>query len=342
MLQKENITTRVTFIVVFILIIVAAFKIVESFIVSIVVGSVLALALKPFQIKLTSKKISSTLSAYLVFVLLVIVVVVPIAFFIRSLIGQAVAFSNYLSTSEISYSSFFDAARTWPIVGSFIYDTAGFEAQLKIWIIEAGSGISVIALREASKIPLLLIETFFALLSCLFLLLDGGKFFKYLHDKILLRNDIWIALVNSFKKSSGRAIWATILGSVAQSFIVFIGFIILDVPSAFLAAGATFIFSFIPIVGPMPVWLSAVVYLYIQDLIPQLVIMIIFGLITAVADNVVRTLVLKKGDKGLHPFVGLVAVLGGIEVFGFFGVLIGPIIIALLISMLEIRQTVSK
>lgn len=342
MLVKENLTARVTFIVIFILVILAAFKIVESFIVSIVVGSIFALALKPLQKKLTRKYISSTLSAYLVFTMLVVVVVVPIAFFIRSLIGQAVAFSNYLSTSDISYSSFFEASRKWPIIGSFISDTAGFEAQLKTWIIEAGSWISRVALREASRIPLLLVETFFALLSCLFLLLDGGKFFKYLHDKILLRDDIWIDLVNSFKQSSGVAIWATLLGSVAQSLVVFLGFIVLGVPSAFLAAGATFIFSFIPIIGPMPVWLFAVVYLYIQGSISKVLIMIMFGLVTALADNVVRPLILKRGKKGLHPFVGLVAVLGGIEVFGLFGVLIGPIIVALLISMLEIRQLVSK
>ena len=49
-----------------------------------------------------------------------------------------------------------------------------------------------------------------------------------------------------------------------------------------------------------------------------------------------------KGSKGLHPLLSLIAVLGGIQVFGLFGVLIGPVIVALLISMFEVWPSVYK
>lgn len=335
MIKNENTSTRITFIVVFALIILVAFKIVSSFIVSIAVGSIIAQSLKPLHKKIISKKINSTLAAYLVFAMLLVVVVVPIAFFIRSLIEQALSFSNYISSSEISFRSFFESLKKLPMIGPFIFDSIAFETQLKTILIDAGTWISKIALREASRIPLLIVETFFALLSCLFLLIEDDKFFKYLHDKILLSDDIWKVLLNSFKESTGITIWATLLGSVSQSFVIFMGFIFLGVPSAFLAAGVTFILSFIPIIGAMPVWFSAVVYLYIKGSTLKIFIMIFFGIITSLVDNIVRPVVLKRGKKGLHPFIGLLSVLGGIEVFGLFGVLIGPIIVALLISMLE-------
>jgi len=336
--KKENTVSKATFIILFVLVIAAAFKIAASFLVAIVVGALFALALKPFQRKLTTKRISPTLSAYLVFTMLVLVVVVPIGFFIKSLIDQAIAFKDYVSLSNISYSSISHSIGRWPIIGSFV------DSQIRTWIIALGSWVSTFALTEAAKIPQLLVQVFFALLSCLFFLLGGEKFIKFLQDKIPIRSDIRIALIASFKKSSRSAIWATLLAAVSQSVVIFLGFIILDVPAAFLAAGATFIFAFIPVLGSVPVWLSAVLYLYLQGAIAKLVIMIIFGLIAGAIDNVVRIFVLKgvKGSKGLHPLISLVAVLGGIQVFGLFGVLIGPVIAALLISMLEVWPSVLK
>ncbi|MCX6111927.1 MAG: AI-2E family transporter [Proteobacteria bacterium] len=345
MLPKESTITRITFIALFVLVIVLAFKIACSFLIAIIVGALFALVLKPFQRRLTTKRINPTLSAYLVFAILVVTVVVPIGFFIRSLISQAITFKDYVSSSNISYNSISQSIGRWPIIGSLISNPVEVESQIKTWIIELGSWVSTFAMAEASKIPKLLFQTFFVLLSCLFFLLDGEKFIKFLHEKIPLRDDIRSALITSFKKSSRSAIWATLLAAVAQSVVIFLGFIILDIPAVFLAAGATFIFAFIPILGSTPVWIPAVIYLYLQGSVAKFIIMIVFGLIAGVIDNIVRIIILKgrvKDSKGLHPLISLVAVLGGIQVFGLFGVLIGPVIAALLISMLEVWPSVSK
>ena len=342
MTPKENTASKVTFIILSVMVIVIAFKIAASFLVAMVVGALFALALEPLQRKLTTKKISSKLAAYFVFTLLIVIVVVPISFFIKSLIGQAVAFKDYVYLSNISYASISGSIGKLPIIGTLISDPVEFEAQLRTWILELGSWISSFALTQASKIPELLLQAFFALLSCLFFLLEGKKFLKFLHDKIPLRDDIRSSLISSFRKSSRSAIWATLLAAVAQSIVLFIGFVSLNVPAAFLAAGVTFIFAFIPVLGSVPIWLSAVLYLYLKGSIVKLILMIAFGLIAGVIDNVVRVLVLKgeKGSKGLHPLISLVAVLGGIQVFGLFGVLIGPVIATLLISMLEVWPSV--
>lgn len=342
--KKENTASKITFIILFVLVIAAAFKIAASFLIAIVVGALFALALKPIQRKLVTKRIGLKLSAYLVFSMLVIVVVVPIGFFIKSLIIQAAAFKDYVSLSDISYSSLSQSIGKLPFVGSLISNPVELDAQIKTWIIELGSWISTIALTWAAQIPQLLIQVFLALLSCLFFLLDGERFVKFLRARIPLRNNVTNSLLISFKKSSRSAIWATLFAAVSQSIVMFLGFIILDVPAAFLAAGATFLFAFIPVLGSVPVWVSGAIYLYLKGSVLKLVIMIAFGLIAGVVDNIVRVFVLKgvKGSKGMHPLISLVAVLGGIQVFGLFGVLIGPVIVALLISMLEVLPSVSN
>ena len=345
--RKENTASKITFIILFVLVIALAFKVASSFLMAIVVGALLSLALRPLQKKISSKKISHKLSAYLVFFMLLAVVVVPLGFFIKSLIEQAVSFRYSIHFSDISYGSITRSVSKLPFIGSIISDPVQLESQIKTWIIEMGTWVSSFALEFASKVPSFLFQVFFVLLSCLFFLLDGEKLFGFLNDRVNLRDDIRTSLIKSFNKSSKSVIWATFLASLSQSVVIFLGFITLSVPAAFLASGATFFFAFIPIIGATPVWISAAIYLYLKGSIVKCVLMIVFGLIAGLIDNVVRIVVLKgvKGSKksvGMHPMISLVAVLGGLQVFGFFGVLIGPVIAALLISMLEVWPSVYK
>ncbi|MEO5968533.1 MAG: AI-2E family transporter, partial [Bdellovibrionia bacterium] len=103
----------------------------------------------------------------------------------------------------------------------------------------------------------------------------------------------------------------------------------------------TFIFAWIPIVGSSPVWLVGALYLYLKGSIAKTILMIVFGLITGVVDNIVRPMVLK-GRGEMHPFVSLVAIIGGVGTFGIMGVFIGPILMAVLISLLQIWPAVGS
>ena len=59
------------------------------------------------------------------------------------------------------------------------------------------------------------------------------------------------------------------------------------------------------------------------------------GVAAGVVDNLVRPLVLKgRGD--LHPLIGLVAIIAGIDMFGILGLFVGPLLAAVLISLLEL------
>ncbi len=65
------------------------------------------------------------------------------------------------------------------------------------------------------------------------------------------------------------------------------------------------------------------------------------GIFTASIDNVVRPWILK-GRNEMHPFVALLSIIGGIETFGVPGVFLGPIIAALLITLLQIWPLIGE
>ena len=65
------------------------------------------------------------------------------------------------------------------------------------------------------------------------------------------------------------------------------------------------------------------------------------GLLTGLVDNVVRALILRGRSK-MHPLVSLVAIFGGIEMFGLLGIFLGPILAAVLIALLQLWPVVGQ
>ena len=88
-------------------------------------------------------------------------------------------------------------------------------------------------------------------------------------------------------------------------------------------------------VGSVPVWVVGAAYLYSQGLLAKMVIMMAAGLVIGVVDNFIRPLILE-GRGEMHPLVSLVAIFGGIAMFGIVGVFVGPILAAVLIALLQI------
>ena len=136
-------------------------------------------------------------------------------------------------------------------------------------------------------------------------------------------------------------IWATLAASAAQSAVMLLSYLTLGVPAAFLAAGATFLLAWIPLVGSSPVWLTGAIYLYTQDTILKAILMVAFGLMAGLVDNFVRPLVLQGRSK-MHPLVSLVAIFGGIEMFGILGIFLGPILAAVLIALLQLWPEIGQ
>ena len=69
--------------------------------------------------------------------------------------------------------------------------------------------------------------------------------------------------------------------------------------------------------------------------------MVVCGLMTGLVDNFVRPLILQGRSK-MHPLVSLVAIFGGIEMFGILGIFLGPILAAVLIALLQIWPEVGQ
>lgn len=136
---------------------------------------------------------------------------------------------------------------------------------------------------------------------------------------------------NMLEKARGTVV-GVMLGIVgtaaAQGAVAMLGFLIAGVPAAVLLGFATFFLSMIP-VGPPLIWGGAAAWLYSEGQTGWAVFMVLYGLfVISSIDNFVKPILMARG-AGLSILLIALGVLGGVLVFGFIGIFLGPVLLAL-------------
>jgi len=110
--------------------------------------------------------------------------------------------------------------------------------------------------------------------------------------------------------------------------VAMIGFLIAGVPAAILLGFGTFFLSMIP-VGPPLIWGGAAAWLYSDGQTGWAIFMVLYGLfVISSIDNFVKPILIARG-AGLSILLIALGVLGGVLVFGFIGIFLGPVLLAL-------------
>ncbi len=147
------------------------------------------------------------------------------------------------------------------------------------------------------------------------------------------------ALILEFRDVGRSSFVGTIATALVQGVLAGIGFGIVGVPNAITFALLTAFASFVPLIGTAIIWGPVAIYLAATDHVLGGVFILVWGLVVvmALADYVIRPrLVGSKG--GGHPLLMLIALLGGIEVFGLAGLFVGPILMSLFLATLRIYE----
>ena len=174
-----------------------------------------------------------------------------------------------------------------------------------------------------------------ALLLLFFLLNGGKKWEQYLASVIPMKNinkKETMEKVNTMVKSNAIGIP---LVAILQGIIALIGYLIFNVPNAGLAAIATGFCSIVPIVGTMVVWVPLGVYFMVLGQWGQALGLLAFGAVCiSQSDNLLR-FILQKKMANTHPLVTIFGVIVGLSLFGFIGIIFGPLLVSLFLLFLD-------
>jgi predicted PurR-regulated permease PerM len=149
------------------------------------------------------------------------------------------------------------------------------------------------------------------------------------HDIAVRTREVIAATVN------GVLVIAAIQGTLG-TFI----FSILGLPSALLWGVVMFFLCMIPMAGAFLVWAPAAIYLAVTGHFVRAIVLVGWGvLVIGAIDNVLSPRLVGQRAK-LHELLVFFAVLGGLEVFGVLGLVLGPVVVAITLALIEmVRQS---
>jgi predicted PurR-regulated permease PerM len=175
--------------------------------------------------------------------------------------------------------------------------------------------------------------------SLFFFYMDGAYLSRLFLHAIPIRKEYITALVGKFKDITRNLFLGYIMVALVQTLMAYIVFIIFQVRGALVFAGLTMICTFIPMFGAGLVWLPiGVVRILNGEIFSGILFLIISGLFISTLDNFLRPMFLQNRIQ-LHPLIIFFAILGGVSVFGFNGIIVGPMVVILFLTVLDLFLT---
>jgi len=184
------------------------------------------------------------------------------------------------------------------------------------------------------------VHVLFIAVALFFFFRDGARYYRKIVEFLPLERGHREVAVQTVSRTVTAVVRGMLVTGLVQGCLAGAGFAVAGVPVPVLLGLFTFINSFIPFLGAASVWIPSAIWLFTQDQHMAAVGLALYGaLVISVVDNIIKPLIIGEGTK-VPVFLLFFTILGGLRVYGFLGIFLGPIIIALGMAFLTIYREV--
>jgi predicted PurR-regulated permease PerM len=183
-----------------------------------------------------------------------------------------------------------------------------------------------------------IIKAFFVIFTMYYLFRDGDKIVDRLPDALPLTHEQSEPIIRRTQQVVSASVYGVVTIAALQGFLGGLAFWILGIPSPVLWAVLMAFVCMIPVAGSFLVWLPLSIYLMLNGYWFRAVFLIVWGaLVISTIDNFLRPKLVGNQTK-LHELFIFFSVLGGISVFGLLGIVLGPVVLAITLGLLQTFQ----
>jgi len=290
------------------------------------------------------------LAAAATVLIVIAMVILPLALITASLLQEASSLYAKVQSGEYNFGAYvqrvFDALPAWAtgLLDRFnLTDLGKVRDSLAAGLVKGGQAVAPQALSIGMNTFDFMVGLGIMLYLLFFLLRDGKALAGRIKQMVPLRADQKAALFGRFADVVRATVKGGILVALAQGALGGLAFWFLGIHAALLWAVLMAFLSLLPAIGAGLVWMPVAIYLLASGAVWQGVSLILYGvLVIGLVDNLLRPFLIGKETK-LPDYIVLISTLGGIQVFGLNGFVIGPLIAAIFMVTWEIlaasRQT---
>jgi len=295
----------------------------------VLVALLIAFALTPLQHRLEAY-LSPVTSAFLLVVFTIIAFLVPAILVIAAIADDI---SQMMEEHDI---------QSLPLdeIEARIEDVTGRDVELGQEIASVGQDVGRTLFERTpeavGRLTHFLIGIMLTLFLVYYLLKNGDDMLDWLIQMVPLPEDVQKDLYHEIDNT----IWAVLVGhifvSMVQGVLAGFGLLATGVPNAAFWTAVMVILALVPLIGSIPVWLGATVFLFLTDRpLLALGLFLYSAVIVGLTDDILRPYVVDRYAK-LNPAVILLGTLGGAYAFGIMGLFFGPVVLGALKATVQV------
>lgn len=304
----------------------------KPYLMSIASAMVVAYLFFPLYTLIEKKTTNKSMASVLTIIIIFLIVILPMAVIVTKLISELPGL----------YSGFVAAAQSDNTV---ILEkiSADFGIELNVGKVLGGFIVTILNVLQEfiATIPAKIVNIVIGVFFLFYFFRDGDRFGNFLIHYLPFGVKNSKILIEEVKKTADAVIYGQIITATVQSIVALLGFWVIGIRSPLFFAVLLFFFSVIPMVGPIFVYLPLGLYMIFHPTQANLwqgvtVLIFGFGIISSI-DNIIKPIVISDKMK-LHTAAVLISMISGITLFGVLGLVIGPILLTLFVTLFNLYE----
>ncbi|HEY0377411.1 MAG TPA: AI-2E family transporter [Pyrinomonadaceae bacterium] len=308
-------------------------------------AAVLVVVFHPVHRRLVARTGKPSASAALSSLLVVLTILLPVTLIVIALVHE---FAGFAQNLQANVQSLLDpnspgTGRFLNWLGQYV-DVEQFRSQeyLAERLKGLGGAIAPTTLRLVGGLGGVVIEFFFVIFTMYYLFRDGNRIVTALPDVFPLERAQSEKILARTREVISASLYGVLVIATIQGTLGGLMFWILGLPSPIVWGVVMTLLSMIPMAGAFIVWVPAALFLAATGHWTKAIILAAWGaLVIGTVDNFLRPKLVGEKTK-LHELFIFFSVIGGLKVFGVLGIVLGPVVLAVTLALLDVFRQVEQ
>ncbi len=325
----------------FLALVVLAFFVIKPLILPLFMAALLGYMLQKPYLWLKKKTKRENLSSFSICSLVVVVILIPTIYFFKVLLQESyvlyITIKQKLATGILAGCE----ASVCQTISEYVSIP-----QVQFQIQQASKYITDLTINWSSdlisSLPSILLNAFVMIFALFYFLRDGQNLVDRIGYYLSVQKKQYAKILSRLQDATNGIVNGYLLIALIQGLLGLVGFFIFGVKSAIFWSIIMTFFAFIPFAGTGVVWGPAAILMILNGVGSENSVMLWKGIgllfygvfVISSIDNILRPY-LMSGRAKIHPALILIGIFGGLSLFGFLGVIIGPIVLSLAAIIVE-------
>ncbi len=328
--MDETYFKRITTTVLLGVLVILAFFLLKPVLLAIVTGFILAFVFSPIYNWLYKLTKNRSLPSVIICIFILAAIILPLWFFAPMIIEESIKLYRMAIALDIItplktlFPNFFASQEFTQEASSIIQS----------FIVNAANSLMNYLSNLLLDLPTIIAKIFVVFFTFYYALRDKDEMIAYIKSILPFSKEIEKKLFDSTKDITFSILYGQVIIGVIQGIILGIGFFLFGVDNALLLSVLGILAGVLPILGPMIVGVPVAIALLLAGNSISAFGILVFALIASQSDHFLRPLLVSKRAK-LHSALVLIGMIGGFILFGILGLILGPLILAYLVIIIE-------